>query len=377
MSDHAETPPRELLAAIAASSNDAIVGKDLNGTVTFWNEAAELLFGYTAAEMIGTSILRIVPPTRTQEEADILVKVRRGERLTHFETERQTRDGRVIPVSVTISPIRDNAGHIVGASKVARDLSETHRAAKELERRQALLQTILDIIPDGLIVINRAGIIQSFTHAAERIFGYAENEVIGRNVSVLMPGSDASSHNSYIGRYLDTGSARIIGIGRVVTGRRKDGSLFPMELQVGELKTSGAHLFTGFVRDLTQRYERDRRMAELQQELIHVSRLSELGQMVSALAHEISQPLTAIANYAGGMRRLLQSADFAFPVLGGRESVRAGRAYQRHRPKPARSRPQDSPPQTIRGPRHSDPRGNRTRICRQSRDSHAGDKGGP
>lgn len=302
-----------LLTAIAASSNDAIVGKDLNGRVTYWNEAAERLFGFTAAEIIGQPIMLVIPPALADEEVSILERVRSGERLTHFETMRLTRSGEVIPVSLTISPILDATGGVVGISKIARGLGESQRLTEELRRREALLRSILDTVPDGLVVIGQAGLVQHFSPAAERMFGYRSDEIIGRNVNVLMPASHAAAHDSYLERYLSTGERRIIGIGRVVVGRRKDGTTFPMELQIGEMRVAGSRLFTGFVRDLTERQDRDRRLAELQSELLHVARLSELGQMVSALAHEVNQPLTAMANYLRGIRRLL--SDDSPPML--------------------------------------------------------------
>jgi two-component system sensor kinase FixL len=317
-----------LLAAIAASSNDAIVAKDLTGTVVYWNEGAQQLFGFTAQEMIGAPITRIVPPDRIDEETSILDRIRRGERLTHFETERLTRDGHTIPVSVTISPIRDAEGRIVGASKFARDLSEARRINNELQRREALLQSILDTVPDGLIVIDRQGIIQSFNMAAQRMFGFTSAEAVGRNVAALMPASHATSHDAYIDRFVATGERRIIGIGRVVVGLRKNGSTFPMELHIGEVAAPGTQLFTGSVRDLTAREDRERRLADLQSELIHVSRLSELGQMASALAHEVDQPLTAITNYARGVSRLLTD-DVPRPLHEaiGKMSEQAARAH--------------------------------------------------
>jgi two-component system sensor kinase FixL len=286
------------------------------------------LFGFSAGEMIGAPITRIIPPDRTDEEASILDRIRHGERLSHFETVRQTKDGRSIPVSVTISPIRDDAGRIVGASKIARDLTEARRIGNELQQREALLQSILDTVPDGLIAIDRRGIIRSFSHAAERMFGFTSDEVVGCNVAALMPAAYAASHDAHIDRYVATGERRIIGIGRVVVGSRKDGSTFPMELHIGTVTVAGEQLFTGFVRDLTVREERERRLADLQAELIHVSRLSELGQMASALAHEIDQPLTAITNYARGVRRLL-TADVPPPLHEAIEkmSEQAARAH--------------------------------------------------
>lgn len=297
-----------LLAAITESSNDAIVGKDLNGTITAWNKAAEDLFGFSEAEVIGQPITCVIPTGRLHEEEDILERIRRGERVAHFETERQTKSGRKLRVSVSVSPIRDRDGRIIGASKIVRDLSALHYMNDESRRRGALLQSVLDTVPDGLIVIDTHGTIQSFSRAAERVFGYEADEIIGRNVSVLMPAPDADRHDAYMHRYMTTGERRIIGIGRVVIGRRKSGETFPMELQVGEVLTPSGRLFTGFVRDLSERQARERKLAELQSQLIHVSRISELGQMVSALAHEVNQPLTAITNYVNGLRRL-RSAD--------------------------------------------------------------------
>jgi two-component system sensor kinase FixL len=296
--DHA----RWRLAAIAESSDDAIVGKDLSGVVTSWNKAAEAMFGYAAEEIVGRPITLIIPPDRLAEEAGILDRVRRGERLVHFETVRRGKDGRFIPVSLTISPIRDASGTIVGVSKIARDLTE-------LQRREALLRSILETVPDALIVIDARGLIQSFSTAAERLFGYAADEVIGRNVSLLMPSPYAEAHDGYLAHHLATGERRIIGIGRVVVGRRRDGSTFPMELSVGAVALPGERLFTGFVRDLTERQDRERRLNELRSELAHVARLNELGQMAAALAHEVNQPLTAITNYVNAARRLLAAGN--------------------------------------------------------------------
>ena len=304
-----EDEARWRLAAIAESSDDAIVGKDLNGIVSSWNKAAEALFGYTAEEIVGRPITMIFPPDALEEEAAILDRVRRGERLAHFETWRRRKDGTTIPVSLTISPIRDQNGQIVGVSKIVRDLSEAQRVNQELQRREALLRSILDTVPDGLVIIDERARIQSFSAAAERLFGFRAEEVLGQNVKVLMPPPYRDEHDGYMARYLATGERRVIGVGRVVVGRRKDGSTFPMELAVGEVNLPGARLFTGFVRDLTERQEHERRLGELRAQLAHVSRLNDLGQMASALAHEVNQPLAAIANYISGARRLFAAGN--------------------------------------------------------------------
>jgi two-component system sensor kinase FixL len=178
-------------------------------------------------------------------------------------------------------------------------------STQDLLAREAHLQSILATVPDAMIVIDERGIMQSFSSAAERLFGYRGSEVIGRNVSMLMPSPHRENHDAYMERYYRTGERRIIGIGRVVVGERKDGSTFPMELSVGEMRSSNKQFFTGFVRDLTERQETEARLQELQTELVHISRLTAMGEMASALAHELNQPLSAIANYLRGSRRLL------------------------------------------------------------------------
>lgn len=180
-------------------------------------------------------------------------------------------------------------------------------AIREAEDRGAHLQSILDTVPDAMIVIDERGVIFSFSAAAERLFGWRADEAIGRNISELMPEPYRSAHDGFIQRYLSTGEAKIIGIGRVVVGERKDGSTFPMELSVGEMNSGSHRYFTGFVMDLTETQAVERRMQEMQSELIHVSRLTSMGEMASALAHELNQPLSAIANYMKGSVRLLEA----------------------------------------------------------------------
>src|SRR5690242_571256 len=178
--------------------------------------------------------------------------------------------------------------------------------ARDALAREAHVQSILDTVPEAMIVIDERGLMQSFSSAAERLFGYTPREAIGQNVKVLMPAPYREQHDGYLRRYLDTGERRIIGIGRLVVGQRKDGSTFPMELAVGEMKSGDRRFFTGFIRDLTERQKTEARLQELQSELVHISRLTAMGEMASALAHELNQPLSAISNYLKGSRRLLE-----------------------------------------------------------------------
>ncbi|MCR6643739.1 MAG: PAS domain S-box protein [Terricaulis sp.] len=202
------------------------------------------------------------------------------------------------------------------------------RTSRVLAEREAHLRSIYDTAPDALIVIDSRGVVQTFSAAAERIFGWGASEVLGRNVRMLMPEPFRAAHDGYIGHYLDTGERRIIGIGRIVVGARKDGSTFPMELAVGEVRSERGRLFTGFVRDLTERQATETRLQELQAELVHMSRLTAMGEMASALAHELNQPLSAMANYLGGARRLLARQQGADPRADEALEKAAGQALR-------------------------------------------------
>ncbi|MCW5746197.1 MAG: PAS domain S-box protein [Alphaproteobacteria bacterium] len=189
-------------------------------------------------------------------------------------------------------------------------------ASGDADDTTARLQSVLETVPDAMVVIDERGLIDSFSRAAERMFGYAATEVVGRNVSMLMPAPYRDEHHRYIERYLRTGERRIIGVGRVVPAQRKDGTTFPVELSVGEVQFRGGRLFIGFIHDITQRRRTERRLDELMTELAHVSRVNEIGQMGSTLAHELNQPLTAILAYLGAAQQLLESN-------AGRDKVRS------------------------------------------------------
>src|SRR6516225_3936423 len=230
----------------------------------------------------------------------------------------------------------------VGASwrgeLLRRSRADAAASAQQALARETHMKLILDTIPDAMIVIDERGIMQSFSAAAERLFGYSAAEMVGKNVKVLMPTPYRDSHDDYLQRYKLTGERRIIGIGRVVVGERKDGSTFPLELSVGEMKAGQQRYFTGFIRDLTERQKTEARLQELQSELVHVSRLTAMGEMASALAHELNQPLSAIVNYMKGSRRLLENASDQQSAMirealdkAAEQSLRAGQIIRRLR----------------------------------------------
>ncbi len=196
----------------------------------------------------------------------------------------------------------------------------------------ALFQTLIATAVDGIMVIDSHGLVEVYGGSCERLFGYAPDEVIGHNVSMLMPEPYCGEHDRYVGHYVATGEKRIIGIGREVQGRRKDGSIFPMYLSVGEGQLKGRRIFVGIVHDISDRQERDSRIHDLQAELLHVTRLTAMGQLASALAHELNQPLAAIMNYINTAKLVAaNSADPAaarFRELLDKAGEQAGRAGQ-------------------------------------------------
>jgi two-component system sensor kinase FixL len=179
---------------------------------------------------------------------------------------------------------------------------------------ESSLRAVLDTAVDGIIIIDSAALVRLYNPACERIFGYPAAEVIGRNVKMLMPSPYHEEHDEYVRHYRETGERRIIGIGREVVGRRKDGATFPMELSVGEARQGAERVFVGIIRDISERHRLRRRMLEMQAELVHVSRLSAMGEMASTLAHELNQPLTAVMNYVQAAQRMVEAPPGRFPA---------------------------------------------------------------
>jgi two-component system sensor kinase FixL len=301
MNDRARFNPDDeanrILAAIVESSDDAITGEDLDGNVVTWNRGAERVYGYSAAEAKGQSIAFVIPDDRRDEFAQVLACVRRGESVERVETIRRTKDGRIINVRLTVSPIRNASGTIVGASSIARDVTARLRAESERQASDMKWRAIIESATDGIVVIDSHGTIETFNPAAQRLFGYTEAEVVGRNVSILMPSPHREEHDAYIATYLETGRAKIIGIGREVTALRRDGTTFPVRLAVSQVAVDGQPRFTGILHDLTARVQMEERLREQEA-------LARLGEMAAVIAHEVKNPLAGIRG--------------AIQVIGGR-----------------------------------------------------------
>jgi len=276
-----------LLRAIVESSDDAIIGKRLDGTIVSWNTGAQRMYGYSAAEAVGRSISLIIPPAHREQLERILAEIGQGRRVALHETVRITREGRLLNVSLTVSPIIDATGRVVGASAIGRDVTEAKRVEAALRASEERYRSIIDSAVDAILVIDRKGQIEAFNTAAERLFGYAEKDVLGRNVNILMPQPYHGEHDQYMARYLTTGEKRIIGVGREVIARRQDGTTFPVRLSVGEMTIDGEPKFTGILHDLTAR-------VVLETQLREQAALTRLGEMAAVVAHEVKNPLTGI-----------------------------------------------------------------------------------
>ncbi|HZZ33790.1 MAG TPA: PAS domain S-box protein, partial [Phenylobacterium sp.] len=329
--------------SIANAMPALVWSADVGGARDFYNDRWSQFIGAFHGETDGWAWLeKVHPDDRDRVEADVRRSIGIGEpyeieyRLNGLRGSRWFLERAVA--------VRNDAGRIHRWEGACTDIQElvesrraTERAFAELEAREAHLRSILDSVPDAMIVIDERGTIQSFSSAAERQFGWTADEAIGRNVSFLMPEPYRGAHDDYLSRYLATGERRVIGLGRVVVGAHREGSTFPMELAVGEMRSGERRFFTGFVRDLTERQEAERRFQDVQSELAHVSRLSAMGEMASALAHELNQPLSATANYIQGSLRLLAEEPIDKAVvkdaltIAGEQMFRAGDIIRRLR----------------------------------------------
>jgi two-component system sensor kinase FixL len=329
---------RQLELLVEGVAGYAIFMVDAQGRITSWNAGAERILGWPKDDVLGQHSSIFLPgPDALSKVSSQLEQARRDGRFTG-EAWQKRADGSEFVANVSITHIVDDDGADLGFAKIIQDVTARRAEERALQRREEHLKSILATVPDAMIVIDEKGVILSFSNAAERLFGYAEADVTGKNVSLLMPSPDRERHDGYIERYLATGVPRIIGIGRIVTGLRADGSTFPMALSVGEAHAADQRLFTGFVQDLTERRDFEARLEQLQSELIHVSRLSAMGTMASTLAHELNQPLTAIAGFGEAAAAILERPDvpdkeMLREVVGemAQQSLRAGGIVRRLR----------------------------------------------
>lgn len=297
----------ERFRRVVEAAPNAMVMVSPAGRIEMVNTQAERVFGYDRSEMLGQHVEMLVPDRFRTRHPDQRIAFFADPRTRPMGAGRDLyalrKDGSEFPVEIGLNPIETEEGTMVLSAIV--DITERKTAELALRERELRLRSILDTVADAIVLIDEHGMIQSFNPAAERLFGYTEQEVVSQNVKMLMPSPYREQHDGYLERYHATGERRIIGIGRIVVGQRKNGDTFPLELRVDEFHLGDRVFFTGFIHDLSERQETERRVQDLQAELLHVSRLSTMGQMAATLAHELNQPLTAVMNYLQGLRRLL------------------------------------------------------------------------
>lgn len=312
--------------------DQAIYMLDPDGRVILWNKGAQRLTGWSEAEAVGQHFGMFYPPEIAaggKPDADLDWALRLGR--TAMEDWRQRKDGSCFLASIAVTALYDDAGALRGFSKVVSDITQRREAEEALRASESHLRSILSTALDAMVVIDEAGTILSFSAAAAKLFGYAQAEAVGCDIGLLMPPLEQQRHSGFISRYLETGEAHVIGASRQLLAQHRDGTPIPVELTVGEALGDHGRIFTGFMRDMTERRRTEERVAALQAELIHVSRISAMGAMASILAHELNQPITAVVNYVEGIRSLMQEPDAEdVPLIcdaldaAAREALRAG-----------------------------------------------------
>ncbi len=314
--------PHRLVSPRTASSQelDAIVhvldGADiivhrLEGAITHWSIGCENMYGWTREEAVGEPVFDLLATRYTIPREEILAQLKsRG--FWQGELVHRHKNGHDVDVASRCVLVNLPDGDMA-VIQTNSDISALKKAERAIKSREAHLSSILETVPDAMVVIDYKGVVMSFSKAAEKLFGLDADQICGRNVSNLMPNPYRDEHDGYIGHYLETGEKRIIGYGRVVTGQRADGSHFPMELHVGEATANGERIFTGFVRDLTSR-------VKIEEDLRQAQKMEAVGQLTGGLAHDFNNLLTVISGNlemvedklpVGPLREMLREAQDA------------------------------------------------------------------
>ena len=305
------------LAAIVDSSDDAIIAKDLNGIITTWNRAAERTFGYSASEAIGRPVSILAAPGVANEMPKILDQIRKGETVAHYETLRRHKDGTEIPVSLTVSPIKDSSGCVVGASKIVRNITDRKKAEQNLQKANAELKLrtaeleaeisvrrhiedrfrlVVEATPNAMVMIGADGRIALLNSQTESLFGYDRQELLGQPVEILVPERLRDIHRGHRGIFLKHPTTRAMGAGRDLFGIRKDGSEVPVEIGLNPISSPDGNFVLASIINITERKRAQDEIAAAKLEVENRNR--DLETMLHVTSHDLREPLRAIQNFS-------------------------------------------------------------------------------
>ncbi|MCZ8370792.1 MAG: PAS domain S-box protein [Porphyrobacter sp.] len=329
----------QLALYIDKAENFAFCLLDANGKVTLWNKAAERMTGWSELEVLSRTadfLFECQDQAADWNEQKLAVAREQGEFQDRIWCARK--DGTFFRADVTIVRIDGDDLLPSGFGQILRDVTTEEAQTRSLEANVGLLRSILETIPDALVVIDAEGCILMFSKAAEKMFGYPTSEVLGRNLSILMPESDRKAHEAHLARYRQTGRSHSMGRKRRLIGQRKDGTEFPHALHLAEAFGGGQRMIAGFMHDLSAEEAAAAQLEQLQRELAHIARLHEMGTLATTIAHELNQPLMTVTNIVQTAAEILSNGDILNPKAlaealaeAGRESIRAGDILRRLR----------------------------------------------
>ncbi|BEL08686.1 hypothetical protein Q0Z83_068770 [Actinoplanes sichuanensis] len=282
------------LAAIVEASQDAIVSKTPEGTIKSWNPGAERLYGYTAEEMVGSDVCRLLPEDRLGEERELLARVRRGQALTRYETRRRRKDGKIIEVSLSMAPMRDTDHEVIGTATVAHDITVRVQADQRRRVEREQLEMIMQAASDPFFTMDGEGVITEWNRQAEHVFGWRRPEILGRDVTgTILP----TRYHPALGRLLAGRWGWLLDRPTEMTATHRDGHEIPVELTMWCIRHNNGSHFHGFVRDITARLQTEQALGQARDQAVETARLK--SQFLASMSHEIRTPMNGVIGLTG------------------------------------------------------------------------------